>query len=576
MALALFFTVTNEVMAVPANPALYRYVQPDGTVVTLQMRGDEFLHYVTTVDGYTLKKNAHGYYVYASRTKSGALGFSSVVAHDEDQRGSEEKAFLAQTPKCLTDSHEVRNAGIYALQRKMIFDRPLISLAANQYDYTKFRGLVILVEFNDRTFSRPDAKDVFSEMLNKKNFTGIKNLDGGFVKYTGSVRDYFEDNSFGKFIPQFDVVGPVKVNVSCTYPEGLKNARSFSQMVMKAADPIVDFSKYDCDGDGTVEMVYFICAGYGSHYVGNNSGFIWPHAWTLLGDRHDGVRLDRYACSSEMYGGEATTELDGVGTICHEFSHVLGLMDEYDTDYEKGGGQSFHPDNWSIMAGGNHINMGRTPVGYTLFQRYQAGFSTPTLVEGETTLTIPSLAETGEGYRINSAVDKEYFLLENRQASKWDAFLPATGLIVTRVDSTDVRVWSANTINCNPAHNYLEIVRAVEPTKVGSFNTDVFPQPNVRSLTNETMPSMRSWTGKKTPLVLGNIRRRVKNIIVNVVEDKTVTGIESLQQPNEGITEIYDLSGRKLNRQHAGGLNIVVKTDAQGNRKVYKTLNGVR
>ena len=82
-------------------------------------------------------------------------------------------------------------------------------------------------------------------------------------------------------------------------------------------------------------------------------------------------------------------------------------MDEYDTDYEKGGGQSFHPDNWSIMAGGNHINMGRTPVGYTLFQRYQAGFSTPTLVEEETTLTIPSLAETGEGYRINSAVDKE-------------------------------------------------------------------------------------------------------------------------------------------------------------------------
>ena len=90
------------------------------------------------------------------------------------------------------------------------------------------------------------------------------------------------------------------------------------------------------------------------------------------------------------------------------------------------------------------------------------------------------------------------------------------------------------------------------------------------------MPSMRSWTGKKTPLVLGNIRRRVKNIIVNVVEDKTVTGIESLQQPNEGATEIYDLSERKLNRQHAGGLNIVVKTDAQGNRKVYKTLNGVR
>ena len=98
----------------------------------------------------------------------------------------------------------------------------------------------------------------------------------------------------------------------------------------------------------------------------------------------------------------------------------------------------------------------------------------------------------------------------------------------------------------------------------------------MRSLTNETTPSMRSWTGEKTPLVLGNIRRRAKNIIVNVVEDKTVTGIESLPQHDEGVTEIYDLSGRKLNRQSVGGLNIVVKTDAYGNRKVYKTLDAVR
>lgn len=573
MAIGSFFAQPNVLQAVPANPAACRYVQPDGSIVTIWMRGDEFLHYVTTTDGYTLKKNVDGYYVYATRTSSGTLTCSTIVAHDVAQRGPEEKHFLAQTPLYLSDSHDVKKARVNALLRKDIFDKYRTSPMASSYDYSKFRGLVILVEFNDRTFSRPDAKEIFSDMLNKPGYTGFEKSDRSFASYTGSVRDYFEDNSLGRFKPQFDVVGPVKIDASCTFPRSMSNARSLSVMVMAAADSIVDFSRYDCDGDGTVDMIYFICAGYGAHFVGNNSGFLWPHAWSMFGDIHDGVRLDRYACSTEMYGSENSMDLDGIGTICHEFSHVLGLKDEYDTDYEKSGGESFHPDNWSIMAGGNHINMGRTPVGYSLFQRYQAGFSTPKTILEATTVSIPSLAQTGMGYRINSAVDKEYFLLENRQISKWDAYLPATGLLVTRVDSTDTSVWSNNTINCNPKHNYLEIVRAIAPTKVGTFETDVFPQPTVTSLTNETTPNMCSWTGKKSPLVLGSIKKIGSLIKVVVEEDKTVTGIgSSTMYSSEGHAVYYDLSGRKCGSP-SRGVNIMVKEDYNGKRVVSKVVN---
>lgn len=568
--------VHQNTYAIPADQTERVITQPDGSTLTIKLVGDEFLHYTVTSDGYTVQKNAAGYYVYVTPLKTGELGHSTVIAHDAAQRSSEEKSFLAKTQKYLVSESSTKRAGILSLQQKSVFKTPLFPLqASSSYDFSKFRGLVILVEFNDCSFLTPNVKSLFSDILNKKDYTGYTDQNGTFQSYTGSVRDYFYDNSLGKFSPEFDVVGPVKIDVSCTFPRGMTNARSLSQKVMDAADPIVDFSKYDRDGDGVVDMVYFICAGYGAAYAGNNSDYLWAHAWSLYGDVHDGVKLDRYACSNEMYGWEGgESSLDGIGTICHEFSHVLGLKDEYDTDYANGGGQSFHPDNWSLMAGGNHINMSRTPVGYSLFQRYQAGFSVPKLISASGSYSIPSLAASGTGYRINSSVDKEYFLFENRQKSKWDAYLPATGMLVTRIDSTDTSVWVNNKINCDPSHNYIELVRAIPATKLGAFATDVYPQPTVTSLTNETTPNICSWTGRKTPFVLSDIKKVGSIVRITVAEDKAVTGIESLSGFGEtdGSTKIYDINGR-VSGGNNGGINIVVKTQPDGKQVVKKMLN---
>ena len=78
-------------------------------------------------------------------------------------------------------------------------------------------------------------------------------------------------------------------------------------------------------------------------------------------------------------------------TICHEFSHVLGLPDFYDTDYEGSGGESHHPGDWSVMAGGNHLNNSRTPCAYSLYERMAVGFTEPMVInaKGHYTLILP-------------------------------------------------------------------------------------------------------------------------------------------------------------------------------------------
>ena len=163
-----------------------------------------------------------------------------------------------------------------------------------------------------------------------------------------------------------------------------------------------------------------------------------------------------------------TSEIDGIGTICHEFSHVLGLPDFYDTNYDKDGKEeSNHPGDWSVMAGGSYLNIGRTPAGCSLYGRCSVGFcdEDPELLTGKGDFMLPPLSDTqAKGYRINTPVNNEFFLLENRQKTKfkWDSELPGSGMLVFRVDRTKTSVWdmSSNEVNANPNHMYYELIRA--------------------------------------------------------------------------------------------------------------------
>lgn len=523
--------------AVPAYPYPVTVTQPDGTTLTLLGHGDEFYNYTTTHDGYTLLKNESGCYVYALK-REGTLQPSNVVAHDPSQRDAGEVNFLQTVSKRLIDEPQVAAA---KRAKKVEFSSSSPQGISN--NYMNYRGLIILINYTDVQFSRSDAKDLYYHMFNDEGYTGYTNEDGStnaYGKFTGSVCDYYRDNSNGIFQPQFDVVGPVNVNYKST--EGRNKAKNiFNAAVQAAHAEGVDWSKYDNDNNGVVDMVYFMVAGYGSNVTGNTSNLLWPHKSSLQ-LRVGGYWVTLYASSTEMCGSEGSGILDGIGTVCHEFTHVLGFPDLYDTNYETDG-QSHHPGNWDIMAGGGYLNNSRTPAGYSAFEKYALGFVMPQRITGEGNFVLHPHGDTHESYMLPTHQAKEYFLLENRQKkSKWDAYLPGHGMLVVRVDSTES--WE-NGVNTNPAHNHYVLLRAGGSTS-GAMPSDPFPgTDNVVYLSNNTTANLKSWNGTPNEFVIYNIQEKDGLITFSTIKEYHVqTDVEDFEaMPVTAASGATDVEG---------------------------------
>ena len=215
--------------AVPANPTPATVTQPDGSTLTIMLQGDEFYHFNTTLDGYTVVKNSEGVFTYAQRQKGGAVAASAVVAHNAEERTAVEKAFLASTPRFMIDETALATGQKARASRH---GRKKVG-ADGQFDYAKFKGLVILVNYTDVQFSR--GSSFYDSMINTKNYDGYTE-DGVKVDFQGSVRDYYRDNSMGVFDPHFDVLGPVNVNFASTDAHGHANAQPIFVAALDAID----------------------------------------------------------------------------------------------------------------------------------------------------------------------------------------------------------------------------------------------------------------------------------------------------------------------------------------------------
>lgn len=491
-------------MAEIANPEPLKVRQPDGTILTIQLHGDEYSSHTTTIDGYTVVKCDDNTYRYAM-IENGVLVASTVIAHDESNRGEAETQYCQSVGKHLV-------APTYLQSKVNKIDQVKREDLEGTMDRTKFRGLVILVNYNDCKFTKKNTYDLFNDMVNKDGYSGYQDEKMGWQSYTGSVRDYFRDSSMGTFEPEFDVVGPVEINYSKFYANSSSNGRILANAAIAAADPLVDYTKYDGNGDGRVDMIYFIYAGYSASTVGNDSRLLWPHASTLTyyTKKYDGMLLNRYACSTELYGledGSSGGILCGIGTMCHEFSHVLGLHDHYDTSKS----DLPVPGTWDLMSSGNHNNKGRTPVAYNMYERMVLGMGQPETLDIIGDYTLPELTTTNKAYRIQSGVKTEFFILENRQQVKWDASMAGKGMLIWRVDSSNVSYWQANKVNTIPGHPLFELVRA-NPTyssagsSLSSTSGDPFPgSADVRNISNSTTPSLRSWNGTACPFSIYKI-----------------------------------------------------------------------
>jgi len=516
--------VSQVSFANPANRAAIQMPQPDGSMLSLRLVGDEHYHFNTTNDGYTVMLNDRGAYVYA-RLEGEHLAATQILAHDADSRGLDEIAFLEATPKFLTDRAEVANTNMRRAPQRVDM---------SNFDFENFRGVVILIDFTDKKFTPEDPQAFYTNLFNTEGMTSFYDpYLKRDVSCFGSVHDYFNDQSNGAFAPQFDVYGPYHgrytkngVQYDALSTDAYTRHNSIFQNALKDADPDIDFTKYNSNGDKRVDMVFFLVAGYAKSYPGNNEGYLWPHASNLYlySIDLDGLWMDRYASSTELFGSEHytyTVSMEGIGTACHEFSHVLGLPDIYDTDYEESGGESHHPGGWDIMAGGGDYDNGRAPVGYTFFERYSLGWANAQTITRRGTYTLNPGITSREGYILRTDVNGEFFTIENRQKTGWDTNLPGHGMIVTRVDSTDTKVWSNNTLNCDPTHNYFQMLRAGN-TSTGDLDSDPFPGSTGNPIiSNETFPSLMTWGGYENKFNLMNITEADGIITFDVVRDNT-------------------------------------------------------
>lgn len=531
----LMFIVGHETaQAVPAYNRSRCILQPDGSKITVIGQGDEFCHFLTTTDGYTVVKDKDGFYHYAD-LRNGTLVSSSVRAYDSDLRVSSEISYLKDKEKYLSPEISAIGKSLKASERTIgnISTQPARRVVSAKDK--NFRGLVILAGFNDRDFSRGNesARNFYNKMFNLADFTRDTDRYYGTQTYTGSVKDYFSDNSNGQFAPEFDVIGPITVDVSQYYINCIANSYSLAAKVLTQADSQIDYSRYDSDNDGELDMVYIIYAGYSSHYSGNDERLIWPHAGSMTDNAStapnlilDGKRMGRFACSAEIFGWQEDKDLmlDGIGVIVHEFSHTLGFMDHYDTS----NGYQEHPNTWDIMAAGSYSeDYNRTPVAYNSYEKYVAGFIDPlniTDMDGST-VTLESNESSHDACLLRSFQDDVLFLMENRQNDKWDKYLPGHGLLVWRVDSTNLMYWQNNALNVTTRACF-RLVRACGTQ--GSFLTGVEdksydPFPGTRMVTeldnDDDDANLLSYNKYPCPVVLRNIRESGGKITFDVERD---------------------------------------------------------
>lgn len=471
--------------AVPAVRKPFTVTNSDGTVLTLVLCGDETFHYYATLEGIPVVQEENGDYRLAPER-------ADSIGTEWRRRSRSRHAMRTHKAKEVKARRALGYPSSYTGDRK---------------------GIVILVNFSNKSMASTHTQREFEDMFNMKGYKRNHHY--------GSVHDYFYDQSYGTFNLTFDVYGPVTVSQPYSFygkntPTGDDSyVATLAAEACKLADQMYDvnWADYDWDNDGEVEQVCIIYAGYGEN-AGAPASTIWPHEWTLsegkwFGDGEGSITLggrviDTYAMSCELAGASGTT-LCGIGSVCHEISHCFGLPDFYDTSYRGG----FGMNAWSLMDGGCYngaYHNSECPVGYTAYERWFAGWLEMEELDGPVTVKdMPCIGDEPVAYAIyNDGNRNEFFILENRQNEGWfqymERYTDVHGMLMCHVDY-DEEAWINNMPNNIATHQRMSIVPAGGEygTLVGAsgskyysvslaqYQSQVFPGgKNVTAFTNDS------------------------------------------------------------------------------------------
>jgi len=465
----------------PARRGFVTRTQPDGTEIRLQLVGDEHGHAYATPEGKLMRKDADGFFRALSRVEEDAF-YAARVSRQPSAIGHQPSAAGGR-----------RAAAPYRMN-----DFPTRG---------NIHGVVLLVAFADVAFSADSASthDLLAARYNGDGYS--EEFDYAFYSptykdtlrvggtITGSARDYYRDQSLGLFTPTFDVFGPITLDNNRIYYGANErsgkdvNARGMVRdACRKAYDMgLTDFTSYDNDGDGYVDYVYVVYAGNDEAQFGPEES-VWAHAWTLASPLVVGdVKISRYACSGELLIDSQDVPA-GIGTFVHEFSHVMGLPDFYNTAL-KNGEEDFCMDYWSVMDYGLYCLEGYNPAGYTSFERYSMGWIPARTLRQPETVTLLTTDEEPVMYRafVNEDDTTSYFVFENVQRTGWRANLPSYGLMISAVNY-NASAWAGNTVNTDKKRHRHHIVPANNDYSYNDEPNQLFGKSNF-AFSPETTPA---------------------------------------------------------------------------------------
>ncbi|TRX72425.1 M6 family metalloprotease domain-containing protein [Carboxylicivirga sp. M1479] len=471
--------------------------QPDGTTIEAIIQGDEFFAFTKSIDGYTLEVDVDGWWTYAVVGEDGNLTAGSErYSANQLKSSSNEKGIMPSSAvmQQITNRRTLFNEQV---QQKM--KQAEKSLKATHG--TNISGVwnvpVVRIQFTDLTGTKTTAD--FEEF-----FHDMDDSEEG-DPYGGSFNQYYYENSQGTFTIKAHIFNWVTANNNQTY---YANSHTDSQsrvrqMTREAINELeannnIDWSIFDNQNSGNVDMVMVIHAGEGAAWRGNDD-YIWAHMWWDLNISHDGVDFDVYNVQPELQDGEMAS----IGLYAHEFGHALGLPDLYDYNYVSQG-----IGDWGIMAGGSWLGSGYCPSHFCAWSKTKLGWASPIEIKDNNSLiTVKKYHEYGDPinnnvYRFSSDNPDEYFLISNRRQDSYDWYLPGEGLIIEHINEQ-----GDNSDRNDP------LVQIVEAD--GEWNLydngyadggDVFPgSSNVTMFSDATNPSANLRNGNTSGLFMRNI-----------------------------------------------------------------------
>ena len=515
---ALIFVQYVYLFAGPAYPHPVNIIQPDGSKITILLKGDEHFHYTQTTDGFIITRNTKGIYEYADIDTSNEIKPSGVKAKNENERDAKDIQYIQALKKGKILERLLLNQNSAVSKQLSIQNASLMSATTTAPLIGTRKVLCILIGYQDKPFSKTQTQ--FNNLMNQVGYN--------VSPASGSVRDFYLENSYGQLNLEITVVGPYTADHNMHYyGENAsngddKNAKDLIIEAVQKANPAVNYADFDNDNDGYVDGVHVIFAGYGEENPGAPNDAIWSHKSTIPDLTLDGKKISAYSCSPELrhsWGSDIT----GIGVICHEMGHVLGAPDFYDTNYATGG-QYQGTGLWDIMARGatdgsraEDIPPHHNPYTKTQIFKWATAQSLPadnTLVNLE-----PASSSSNSFYKIDTNTSGEYFLIENRQLQGFDRYLPGHGMMIYHVDSQiESDRLAINTTY--PQKLYPVCASATQnpgtnPDSYGQVNFPSCPFPgtsNKNAFAANTIPSATSWAGIATGKDLRLITEAGNNI----------------------------------------------------------------